>query len=254
MMDSPAHSTAETTAIQITPDHSLRVSCYCEENAWRVVYSHLHDIQRSKSNSQESNSNSRQEWNNDDYYVVFVSNEQRCCPFFQQRACAKPDDYVCWDYHVIIFRSKKTTTNHDEQIQHQQQSSATSTKTEVLDIDTWLPYPCPIQQYLDESFPHTHNPNLDPKYLPSFRVISAASYLKYFYSDRSHMFKNGKWLAEPPEYEPIMNGLSLDDDSGGRKSNLDDYINLQSDGEVQSESKNRMGTVFSLEQLRERFD
>ena len=246
-MDS-AGSTAETTAIQSTSDHSLRVSCYCEENAWRVVYSHLHDIQRSKSNSRESNS--CQEWNNDDYYVVFVSNEQRCCPFFQQRACAKPDDYVCWDYHVIVFRSKKTI-----QIQHQQRSPATSTKTEVLDIDTWLTYPCPIQQYLEESFPHTHNPNLNPKYLPFFRVISAASYVKYFYSDRSHMFKDGKWLATPPEYEPIMNGLSFDDDAGGRKSNLDDFINmLQSDGEVQNESsENRMGRVFSLELLRERF-
>ncbi|KAL7537532.1 hypothetical protein ACHAXR_007883, partial [Thalassiosira sp. AJA248-18] len=210
----PLPQTAEITAIQSSSDHDLRVSCFCEENAWRLVYRHLHghDCEINK------------EW--DDYHVVFVSNERRCCPFFRQRArLDNPEDYVCWDYHVIVIRSKI-----DEQ-------TKTVTKTEVLDIDTWLAYPCPLGEYLDGSFPHVDNPGLDAQYLPFFRVVTARNYLKYFYSDRMHMFKNGKWSSPPPEYRPIMNGLpfSVGSNEINAKSNLDMYINMSGETSAGSE-------------------
>lgn len=249
--------TAEATAIQSSShDHHLRVPCFCEENAWRVVYRHLHgqDAERNIS-----------DWDN--YHVVFVSNENRCCPFFRQRAKPNdPEEYVCWDYHVIVIRSKKIVDNNQP----------TKNTTEVLDIDTWLPYPCPLQDYLDESFPHANNPRLDPQYLPLFRVISANNYLKYFYSDRMHMKKDGKWMSPPPEYKPIMNGLVFcrgnkkgrRDGSEHNNSNLDQYIDMSGDlnnhgSDANQEEQNsatdndleeKMGKVFTLAQLRDKFN
>ncbi len=45
---------------------------------------------------------------------------------------------------------------------------------------------------------------LKDEFKHNFRVIPAKVYLDKFYSDRKHMFKNGKWLSPPPEYECIM--------------------------------------------------
>ena len=200
--------TAEATAINpsLTSDHDLRVSCYCEENAWRVVYRHLHHLSyySEKTNNyyydddDVANNNNNNNNNNKKYayYVVFISNEQRCVPFFRQRAKPEtfPSEYVCWDYHVIVLR---TTTKEDH--------DGCCTLSEILDIDTWLkPCPCPIDEYINGSFPYANNNNNDcnnnPQYLPCFRVIPAEEYLKYFYSDRHHMYKDGEWLAPPPTY------------------------------------------------------
>ena len=258
--------TAEGTAIQpsLSSDHDLRVPCFCEENAWRVVYRHLHltDMMNERRNTIYTH-----------YYVVFVSNRRKCCPFFQQRAKPKPDgsskkmEYVCWDYHVIVIRciNSKEDDDHGEG----DGTAKVKTKTEVLDIDTWLPYPCPIDEYLARSFPHAMNDNsskCDPEYLPFFRVVSAQNYLKYFYSDRMHMYnkERGEWLAQPPNYAPIMNGLSLDDtkqtdgdedSSSNTKSNLDMYINMEQskDDGCDDLLEERMGKVYSLEQFRTTF-
>lgn len=254
---------AEGTAIQpsLSSDHDLRVACFCEENAWRVVYRHLHltDMMNERRNTITN------------YYVVFVSNRRKCCPFFQQRAEPKPDgsskkmEYVCWDYHVIVIRCINNT--EDDYGEGEGTVKKVKTKTEVLDIDTWLPYPCPIDEYLAGSFPHAmnSNPQCDPEYLPFFRVVSAQNYLKYFYSDRMHMYnkERGEWLAQPPNYAPIMNGLSMDDtkqsdgdeDSSSNKSNLDMYINMEQskDDGCDDLLEERMGKVYSLEQFRTTF-
>ena len=114
MMDFSSLPTAESTAIlpSITSDHDLRVSCYCEENAWRLVYRHLHYQKQQTTNSS----------NNCNYFVVFVSNDKRCCPYFNQRAKPKPTstddistmDYVCWDYHVIVIRHRAAAIPSDD--------------------------------------------------------------------------------------------------------------------------------------------
>ena len=259
---------AEATAINpsLTSDHDLRVSCYCEENAWRVVYRHLHHLSYSEktnnnNDDDDANNNNNKKKKKYAYHVVFISNEQRCVPFFRQRAKPEtfPSEYVCWDYHVIVLR----TTKEDY--------DGCSTLSEILDVDTWLqPYPhCPIDEYLNGSFPHANNNNNcnnNPQYLPCFRVIPAEEYLKYFYSDRAHMNKNGEWLAPPPSYGCIMNGLSSLADNGGsandatkqksgkeckgdnsKQSNLEVYIDMK------QQKEQRFGKVYTLEQFRATF-
>ena len=267
MMDSSSLPTAESTAIlpSITSDHDLHVSCYCEENAWRLVYRHLH--YQNRTNSDNCNK----------YFVVFVSNNKRCCPYFNQRAKPKPTtdnistmDYVCWDYHVIVIRRRTSELSNDDDIKDG--ASNDSRTAEVLDIDTWIqPYPCQLEEYLHNSFPHilnNNNTNVDTQYHPIFRVIPAEQYIKHFYSDRQHMIdvKTGNWLATPPEYQPIMNGLTLAYDNGMKRdnndkrdeeeksSNLDMYIDMKENSSSDSDSESAaFGRVYTLDQFRKAF-
>ncbi|KAL3779037.1 hypothetical protein HJC23_011476 [Cyclotella cryptica] len=247
-MDLTLEPSAETTSLQCSTDHELRIPCYCEENAWRLVYRHLH--------SQQTSATSHETWK---YYVVFISNTRRCCPMFMQRALPNdPKEYVCWDYHVIVVRSRRT--NHHASSTHDSDVDSTSRTAEVLDVDTWItPYPCPLEVYLDGTFPYAKNNGIDEEYLPLFRqvglfpnylspsdvsqsshllypllfsVMDAKEYLKYFYSDRMHMFKDGKWCSPPPNYKPIMNGVQFrshvdsGDNCSENCSNLEEYINM----------------------------
>lgn len=219
-------SSAESTALQSPSDHDLREACYCEENAWRVAYRHLHT----------NNSDNDEDWH---YYVVFISNNLKACPMFRQRAIPKddPTEYVCWDYHVIVMRSSTVQSTKDQSIM-----------SEILDIDTWItPYPTPLVQYLNESFPHAADPNFNTQYLPLFHVVRAEDFIRDFYCDRMHMYKNGKWNSPPPEYPAIMNGLKRDGCDGTERnelsgSNLDDYINMSGEGKC----------VFTLAEMYER--
>eukprot|EP00986_Skeletonema_menzelii_P015966 scaffold13175_cov163-Skeletonema_menzelii.AAC.1 len=204
-------TSAESTALKSPSDDDLRVACYCEENAWRVVYRHLNGCCDNR------------HWK---YYIVFISNNHRACPMFMQRAIPidAPTEYVCWDYHVIVMRS--TVQSNDNR----------PIVSEVLDIDTWItPYPTPLSQYLDESFPHASDPNFNEQYLPLFNVVKADEFIRDFYSDRMHMYKDGKWNSPPPTYSPIMNGLKIDSNDGQERneltgSNLDSYISMSGEG------------------------
>jgi hypothetical protein len=222
---------AESTALQSPSDHDLRVPCYCEENAWRVAYRHLNTDNTTNNNT---SSGDNIDWK---YFIVFISNNRKCCPMFMQRAISKDDttDFVCWDYHVIVMRSTVQTNinNEDEKI-----------VSEVLDIDTWItPYPTPLSQYLDDSFPHAADPNFNKQFLPLFYVVRAENFIRDFYSDRMHMFKNGNWISPPPEYPPIMNGLKIDEDRDGLTgSNLDAYISMSGGAKC----------VFTLAEMYER--
>lgn len=64
---------ASRTALQATPDASLRVPCYCEENVWRLAYRKVY-----------------QKKDGETYHVAFVSNPKGCVPMFQQRAAEDP--------------------------------------------------------------------------------------------------------------------------------------------------------------------
>ena len=157
---------------------------------------------------------------------------------FMQRAIPvdDPTEYVCWDYHVIVMRS--TVQSNDNR----------PIVSEVLDIDTWItPYPTPLSQYLDESFPHASDPNFNEQYLPLFNVVKADEFIRDFYSDRMHMYKDGKWNSPPPTYSPIMNGLKIDSNDGQERnelsgSNLDSYISMSGEGKC----------VFTLAEMHER--
>lgn len=155
---------------------------------------------------------------------------------------------MCWDYHVIAIRSKVIHAENGVQ----------KKSTQVLDVDTWVtPYPCSLEEYLQQSFPHATTTNqVDECYLPLFRVVDAKEYLKHFYSDRSHMYIDGQWSAPPPNYKPIMNGLEFDAQSGegesakdGKVSNLEYYINMSE--ELTEDDSNLR--PLSLDEFRNRF-
>ena len=75
-----------------------------------------------------------------------------------------PKKYVCWDYHVIVLRSSSGGDDSDV--------DCAKRTSEVLDVDTWLtPYPCPLEVYLDGTFPHTKNNRIDEDYFPRFRQV-----------------------------------------------------------------------------------
>jgi hypothetical protein len=203
-----------------------------------------------------------------------------------QRAAARgtKNEFVNWDYHVFVIREAvvEAVTAKDEAYEEETTTTKRGNKTrksqvEVLDVDTLLlPYPCPIHVYLDGSFPqyseqyHHHttttNRTMD-LYRPIFRVVPAQQYLRYFYSNRMHMYNedNGQWSAPPPNYLPIMNGLLelgvdsktglvLDSNnnkvtSGGGGSNLETYINMTSN----DDDDGRWGKVYTLDQFRSKY-
>ena len=269
-MSPPQTAEADQTAT----DLDLRVPCYCEENAWRLAYRHLRRGRWSLAD--------RRDDNNDDgdydererrcyrYHVVFISNDVRCCPFHMQRAARSEDGYVCWDYHVVVIREVvEEGTSSSSSSSLPAAATAAAGRTEVLDVDTRLCYPCPLQLYLEGSFPHAMRSDdgsdrAPSSIMPYFRVVPARQYLKYFYSDRMHMFKNGRWSSPPPHYEPIMNGLSFAEDDHrdniNKGSNLQMYISMSDDGCESSAGQNnvsdfeeRWGKVYSLDQFYARF-
>ena len=85
------------------------------------------------------------------------------------------------------------------------------------------------------------------------------------------MFQNGKWMARPPDYPPIMNGLKYAEEntntSSTNISNLEKYIDMMqqsssslSDGVCGSTKENEttideqiMGTVLTFDEFHARF-
>jgi len=292
----PLDKSAEVTALDdtITRDHELRIPCYCEENSWRLVYRHCNAAAAINANSIHSS-----EYN---YHTVFVSNLPRRCSFYMQRAAAGSgtNEFVNWDYHVFVIRveaiaaaaAAEEADEKEEELVTTKRGNERRTAVEALDVDTLLlPYPCPLGVYLDGSFPqyseqyhHRHTTTATNEemevYRPYFRVVPAQQYLRYFYSDRMHMYNedDGQWSAPPPKYLPIMNGLlELDDNnktgrvldrnnnkgdndddvniidqniktSGG--SNLETYINMFSNND---DDDDRYGKVYNLDQFRAKY-
>ncbi len=101
--------------------------------------------------------------NIDNIRVIFIINESKQIAIFNQLS-ANIGEPIIWDYHVIL--------------------AATIDKIEtIFDFDSRLPFPCRIEHYLKSSFLE----NIKPQYISQFRIIAANQYLRYFYSDRSHM-------------------------------------------------------------------
>ena len=295
MLPNTVNNTAEVTALddKITTDHELRIPCYCEENSWRLVYRHCCNQANYNIHSDEYS-----------YHVVFVSNLPRCCSFYMQRAAAASgtnNEFVNWDYHVFVIREAVVEAVADEEetttTMIKRDNKRRKSQVEVLDVDTLLlPYPCPLDEYLDGSFPqydskqqqYHHHTTTNKKdvdiYRPIFRVVNAQQYLRYFYSNRMHMYNNdnGQWSAPPPNYLPIMNGLfelgvdnktgcvldsnnnkgdNNDDDGNSRNhnfimtsggSNLETYINMSSNDDDNG-NDDRWGKVYSLDQFRAKY-
>nr|XP_006815963.1 PREDICTED: protein N-terminal glutamine amidohydrolase-like isoform X2 [Saccoglossus kowalevskii] len=125
----------------------------------------------------------------EDCYAVFISNQFKTVPLWMQKAAQSADVPVVW---------KSNTGN-----------------AEVYDLDSVLEFPTPFLDYSSQTF---RNEQLKQQYHRKFRVIRASEYLETFASDRSHMLKDGQWLAPPPIYPCIQTKESI--------MNLNDFISV----------------------------
>lgn len=165
----PSPRTAAETALKANNDQEIRVPYFCEENVWRLAYRKTHQEPANR------------------FFVAFISNTMQYVPMFQQLASDNAESPVCWDYHVILLSL-----------------TLPEKKVFVWDFDSRLPYPCPLSDYLKQSFPYDDRET----FAPLFRVIPALIFLKNFSSDRMHMYdaETQTWNAPPPHYDCILSG------------------------------------------------
>ncbi|XP_068660523.1 protein N-terminal glutamine amidohydrolase isoform X3 [Aristolochia californica] len=137
-----------------------------------------------------------------DLFAVFISNENRRIPLWHQKASSRTEGLILWDYHVLcIQRHGRGNALH-----------------QVWDLDTTLPFPVPLDQYVAEAV--RPSLTLDSCFTRLFRVVHAPLFLRCFASDRRHMKNpNGHWMSPPPTYEPIIA-------EDGAIYNLDKYIQM----------------------------
>lgn len=136
--------------------------------------------------------------------VVFISNDIQRVAMQNQRA----GSLVYWDYHVLLlFRD---------------------TGWKVADLDTLLSFPCPVEEYLSNSFV--------PGKSPMFRIVDADRYIQSFASDRRHMLdQDGKHLQPPPPWNEI----------GRPGFNLWDFVDV---------TNNEHGQLYDLHQMHTEFN
>ena len=138
--------------------------------------------------------------------VVFISNKDRCFAMKHQRA----SPILTWDYHVILLF-------HDRE-------------WKVADLDSSMRLPCPIEEYLANSFA----PALQNFELPMFRVVGANHYIQHCASDRRHMRNaDGTFMQPPPPCAPIR-------PESGEDFNLWDFVDVVS---------NEHGLIYELEEM-----
>lgn len=132
---------------------------YCEENVWRLL--------------------SRPEFAEMASWAVIVSNASRDIVLLRQITGRPVDGLVHWDYHVFAVLAEPMAGRV------------------ALDLDSELPFPCPLGRYLEDTFPE----GVQRAFAPRFRVMKGSDYLLGLSSDRSHMRKaDGSWLAPPPPW------------------------------------------------------
>lgn len=113
-------------------------------------------------------------------FVVFVSNARRQTPLWYQKAGHGQEGLVIWDYHVFVVEA----------------SHRGMPVPRAWDLDTTLPFPCPLVDYACMALRPVRAP-----YERWYRVVPAEVLWGHFASDRSHMrLPDGSWSAPPPPY------------------------------------------------------
>ena len=158
---------------------------------------------------------------------VFISNAERRVLMLRQRAGNKRrDGLIVWDYHVITVAAIATVP-------------PVNSPWYVLDVDSTLPFPCPLSTYLQASFPSVAAAHL----LPLFRLVPAAAYTAHFASDRSHMRReDGSWYEPPPSWpaiQPVDEAVT---------NNIQQYIDTAQRDDEQTDEQ-RFGRVLTMSQL-----
>ena len=169
------------------------VPFYCEENVWRLLQ--------------------RPELEQTRAWALLVSNAERRVLFMRQRSGRPVDGLVQWDYHVVAL------------------IEGGAEGYLLFDLDSDLPFPCPLGAYLEASFPS----DVQSVRSPRFRVLGARDYVANLISDRSHMRRpDGSYLAPPPGWAHPGAGRSA-------KNNLMEWANM---------GIKKPGSLMSLEALR----
>lgn len=133
---------------KITGSTFRYTAAFCEENIWWAA----HDLTLNGHNGAEMR------------VLLFTNPSQQVLLFNQE--VAPQGAPALWDYHVVL-------------------QVGDGASAQILDFDTRLNFPVPLEKYVRESFP---SPDETPdQYRAWIRVIPAQSYLQRFDSDRSHM-------------------------------------------------------------------
>lgn len=166
---------------------------YCEENIWQLLL--RPELEPFGSS-----------------YALWITNAERACPMWSQRAAARPQEPIVWDYHVVGLTQRDA---HERAL--------------IWDLDHVGALPSELGQWLMMSFPYRRR--LPPMYEPMFRLIPSADYHKSLSTDRSHMKdERGRWRKPPPPWaapwcaQASMNlerFLDLEDDFVGEVMTLD---------------------------------
>ncbi|KAK4052955.1 Protein N-terminal glutamine amidohydrolase [Microbotryomycetes sp. JL221] len=163
--------------------------CYCEENVYALLHRLAKDEQRTQHAPHVSKTNN---------YAIFISNLDRTALLFQQQASNKGEHeghYVLWDYHVITVSVTIDDITSDR-------------RAVVIDPDSKLPSPAPLQEYVLETFrPWLFETVVPERFNCRFRVVKGDAFLLNFASDRSHM------LAGP-------DGNAVSDTAAGQSPNV----------------------------------
>lgn len=160
-------------------------SCYCEENIY-MLCKKLSEVGVAAPDAS-------------DLFVVFISNPNRQIPIWRQRSSKDVEGLCIWDYHVICIQRK------DKGMQ-------------VWDLDTTLPCPASLDEYIAGAFQPWVS--LKPEFSRLYRVLAAPLYLRFFASDRRHMRRaDGSWMALPPLYDCLVA-------EDGVVHNLEEFITM----------------------------
>lgn len=163
-------------------------SCYCEENVY-MLCKKLSEVGLAATDAS-------------DLFVVFISNPNRQIPIWCQRSSKDVEGLCIWDYHVICIQRDLRREN----------------VVQVWDLDTTLPCPATLDEYVAGAF-QPWVP-LKPEFSRLYRVIAAPLYLRFFASDRRHMKnKDGGWIALPPLYDCLVA-------EDGAVHNLEQFITM----------------------------
>ena len=153
-------------------------ACYCEENVWRLLVGLALGEMAT--------------------WAVVVSNASRNVVVMRQRSGRPLDGLIHWDYHVFAVAVDPIEGKM------------------ALDLDSDLPFPCPLGRYLRDTFPADVQSHIAPR----FRVIRGAEYVAELVSDRAHMRRpDGSWIAPPPSWPAPGEGT-------GKGSNIMEWANM----------------------------
>jgi protein N-terminal glutamine amidohydrolase len=193
--------------LEITPGSCIYTSCYCEENVYKLCKT-LSETELFTEKKIE-------------IYAVFISNpEKKSMIQMQKKGDPIRKFMVCWDYHVILLLVQPAVEDSPR-------------KSFVYDLDSQMDFPCEFNVYYSKCI------NFKKKFDIFFRVVPCVLYLKHFASDRSHMISNGKYMAEPPKYDKIVNELGI-------KMNIQKYWDMENKEEI-------YGKVYSQKGFQELF-